>query len=120
MNFGVRFGIENNSQSIGSKWCGTPFLLTKGKTGRNKDKENREIGAKALDSFGFALSRLLQKCEFILHYVQGITMGLTTTWRFTITLDKRFFNQDEINYLNPKHTSFCPNSLGGYHFRSSP
>ena len=43
--------------------------------GDNKDKENHEIRAKAVDSFGFASSRLLQKCEFFLHYVQGITMG---------------------------------------------
>jgi len=75
VKFGVRFGINNNPQSIGSSWCGTPSLLLKGKTGGNKDKENHEIRAKALDSFGFASSRLLQKCEFFLHYVQGITMG---------------------------------------------
>ena len=75
MKFGVRFGINNNPQSIESSWCGSPFLLLKGKTGGNKDKENHEIRAKALDSFCFASSRLLQKCEFFLHYVQGITMG---------------------------------------------
>jgi hypothetical protein len=40
VKFGVRFGIENNSQSIGSSWCGTPLLLLKGKTGGNKGKEN--------------------------------------------------------------------------------
>jgi hypothetical protein len=51
------------------------FLAYQGKTGDNKDKENHEIRAKAVDSFGFASSRLLQKCEFFLHYVQGITMG---------------------------------------------
>lgn len=27
---------------------------------------------------------------------------------------------NEINYLRPKHKSFCPNSLGGHHFKSSP
>ena len=75
MKFGVRFGMDNISQSIGSSWCGTPSWLSKGKTGGNKDKENHEIRAKAVDSFGFASSRLLQKCEFFLHYVQGITMG---------------------------------------------
>ena len=53
----------------------TPLLASQGKNGWDKGKENYEIRAKAIDSFGFASSRLLQKCELFLHYVQGITMG---------------------------------------------
>ena len=48
------------------------FLAYQGKTGGNKDKENHEIRAKALDSFGFASSRLLQKCEFFYIMSKGL------------------------------------------------
>ncbi|HBU58338.1 MAG TPA: hypothetical protein DEB48_00680 [Verrucomicrobiales bacterium] len=40
------------------------FLASQGKNGWDKGKENYEIRAKAVDSFGIVLSRLPQKCEF--------------------------------------------------------
>ena len=41
-----------------------PFLASQGKNGWDKGKENYEIRAKAIDSFGIVSSRLIQKCEF--------------------------------------------------------